>query len=108
VAAFAFGVGGATFFAVLRATYLRLRPGQTGTSQAVVSTFGLVGVGFPALVGVVSNTIGLTAGLGLYAAVPVAVRWSWPSARRRWRLHDLRRHSMSPWRPARDGSGAEW
>ena len=73
MAAFAFGVGGATFFAVLQATYLGLRPGQAGASQAVVSTFGLVGVGFPALVGVVSDTFGLTAGVGLYAAVPVAI-----------------------------------
>jgi predicted MFS family arabinose efflux permease len=73
VAAFAFGFGGATFYAVLQATYLGLRPGQAGTSQAVVSTFGLLGIGFPALAGVVSDTFGLTAGLGLYAAIPLGI-----------------------------------
>jgi predicted MFS family arabinose efflux permease len=72
-AAFVFGFGGATFYAVLQATYLGLRPGQAGTSQAVISTFGLLGIGFPALAGVVSDSFGLTAGLGLYAAIPLGI-----------------------------------
>ena len=54
-------------------TSIRKYSGKAGTSQAVVSTFGLLGVGFPALVGAVSDAFGLTAGLGLYAAVPLAI-----------------------------------
>ncbi|MGH2355142.1 MAG: MFS transporter [Chloroflexota bacterium] len=73
LAAFTFGFAGAAFYAVLQATYLGLRPGQAGTSQAIVSTIGLFGIGFPALVGAVSDTFGLTAGLGLYAAVPLGI-----------------------------------
>jgi hypothetical protein len=73
VAACTFGFAGAVFYAVLQATYLGLRPGQAGTSQAVVSTIGLFGIGFPALVGAVSDAFGLAAGLGLYVAVPLAI-----------------------------------
>jgi hypothetical protein len=72
-AAGAFGFSGALFFALLQATYLALRPGQAGTSQAVVSTIGFFGIGFPALVGAASDAFGLTTGLGLYAAVPLAM-----------------------------------
>jgi MFS family permease len=68
-----FGFVGAVFFAVLQATYLGLRPGQAGTSKAVVSTVGLFGLGMPALVGAASDTGGLAAGLALYAAVPLAM-----------------------------------
>jgi predicted MFS family arabinose efflux permease len=68
-----FGFVGAVFFAVLQATYLGLRPGQAGTSQAVVSTVGLLGLGFPTLAGAVSDAGGLTAGLALYAAAPLAI-----------------------------------
>ncbi len=71
VAALSFGLVGAVFYATLQATYLGLRPGEAGTTQAVVSTIGLLGIAFPAAVGVVSDALGLAAGLGLYAAVPV-------------------------------------
>jgi MFS family permease len=70
LAALAFGFSGAVFYAVLQATYIGRHPGRAGTSQAVVSTIGLFGVGVPALVGAVSDGFGLTAGLGIYAAVP--------------------------------------
>ncbi|HEX2037560.1 MAG TPA: MFS transporter [Chloroflexota bacterium] len=73
LAAFTFGLAGAAFYAVLQAIYLSLRPGQAGVSQAVVSTIGLCGIGFPALVGKVADAFGLTAGLGLYAAVPLVL-----------------------------------
>ena len=73
VAAFAFGFAGATFYSVLQAAYLGLRPGQAGTTEAVVATIGLFGIGFPALVGAVSDVAGLAAGLGLYAAIPLVV-----------------------------------
>jgi hypothetical protein len=73
LAALTFGFAGATFYSVLQATYLGLRPGQAGTSQAVVSTIGLLGIGFPALVGMMADAFGLAAGLALYAAVPLAI-----------------------------------
>jgi hypothetical protein len=72
-AGFAFGASGAVFYSVLQATYLSLRPGQAGTSQAVVSTIGLLGIGYPALVGAVADGYGLMAGLALYAVVPVGM-----------------------------------
>lgn len=73
LAALGFGFAGAAFYAILQATYLVLRPGQAGTTQAVVSTIGLFEIGFPTLVGMVSDAFGLRAGLGLYAAVPLLI-----------------------------------
>jgi hypothetical protein len=52
---------------------LALRPGQAGATSAVVSTVGMVGIGFPALVGLVADVHGLSAAIGLYAAIPVIV-----------------------------------
>lgn len=72
-AAALFGFGGAVFYSVLEATYLSLRPGQAGTTGAVVSTISLAGVGFPALVGSVSDAYGLTAGMAVYAVVPAVM-----------------------------------
>lgn len=72
-AAFSFGFAGAVFYSVLQATYLSLRQGQAGTTGAVISTIGLLGLGYPPLVGRVSDLYGLTAGLSLYAAAPVAM-----------------------------------
>lgn len=66
-AAVAFGLGGALFYSVLQATYLGLRPGQAGSTEAVVSTIGLAGAAFPPLVGAVSDAAGLGSGLALYA-----------------------------------------
>jgi len=66
-----FGYSGAAFFAQLQATYLSVRTGRAGTTQAVVSTIGLFGAGFPTLVGAVADARGLAAGLALYAAIPV-------------------------------------
>ncbi len=71
VAAATFGFGGAVFYATLEATYLSLRPGQAGTTGAVVSAISLAGLGFPALVGAVSDAHGLTAGMAVYAAIPL-------------------------------------
>lgn len=72
-AAFLFGFAGAVFWAVLQARYLALRPGQAGTTGAVVSTIGLFGIGFPPLVGAVSDAHGLATGLAVYAAVPAVM-----------------------------------
>lgn len=66
----AFGVSGAIFYTALQSLVLTLRPGQAGSTGAVVSVIGLAGAGFPALVGWTSDQWGLGAGLGLYVAVP--------------------------------------
>jgi FSR family fosmidomycin resistance protein-like MFS transporter len=71
VSAFIFGFTGAVFYSVLQATILGMRPGQAGTTSAVVSTIGLLGIAFPPLVGAVSDAAGLTTGLMLYVLVPV-------------------------------------
>ncbi len=68
-----FGFCGAVFYATLEATYLSLRPGQAGTTGAVVSAIGLAGLGFPALVGAISDARGLGAGMAAYVAVPAVV-----------------------------------
>ena len=66
-----FGFGGAVFYSVLQANLLGAQPERAGTVRAVVSTIGLVGDGFPALVGLVVDAHGLTAGLAVYAVVPL-------------------------------------
>ena len=70
---FAFGVVGAMFYTALQSIVLTLRPGQAGSTGAVISAVGLAGSAFPGLVGAVSDAHGLAAGLLLYAAVPALV-----------------------------------
>ncbi|MDP1874776.1 sugar MFS transporter [Phenylobacterium sp.] len=65
-----FGFSGAVFYTALQSLVLTLRPGQAGSTGAVVSVIGLAGAAFPALVGRVADQWGLGAGLGLYVAVP--------------------------------------
>jgi predicted MFS family arabinose efflux permease len=67
------GYAFACFFSVLEAAYLGLRPGLAGTSQAVISGVGLLGIGSPALVGTVSDHFGLGSGVALYTLLPVAM-----------------------------------
>ena len=69
----AFGFSGAVFYTALQSLVLTLRPGQAGSTGAVVSAIGLAGAGFPALVGWAADAWGLAAGLGLYVAVPTAM-----------------------------------
>lgn len=72
-AGFAFGLTGAVFYTALDAQVLSLRPGQAGATSAVVSAVGMLGIGFPALVGAVADRAGLGAGLALYALVPAII-----------------------------------
>ncbi len=67
------GLFGAAFYGVLQVEVYTLRPGQAGSTNAVVSTIGLAGLAFPPLVGAVADRAGLLAGLALYAAVPVVI-----------------------------------
>jgi predicted MFS family arabinose efflux permease len=68
-----FGLTGAVFYTALQSLVLTLRPGQAGSTGAVVSAIGLAGAGFPALVGLAADAWGLAAGLALYVAVPAAM-----------------------------------
>lgn len=69
----AFGVAGAVFYTALQTACLTLRPGQAGSTGAVISAIGLSTVGFPVLAGAVADRLGLPAALWLYAAVPVVI-----------------------------------
>lgn len=69
----AFGIAGAVFYTALQSACLTLRPGQAGSTGAVISAIGLMGVGFPILAGAAADLWGLPAALWLYVAVPVAV-----------------------------------
>jgi predicted MFS family arabinose efflux permease len=73
LAALAFGAAGAVFYTTMQAATLALRPRQVGAVSAVISLIGMLGMGFPALVGIVADSHGLAAALGLYAAVPVVI-----------------------------------
>ncbi len=77
-----FGAAGAIFYVALNAEILSLRPGQTGSVSAAVSVIGMVGRGFPALVGATSDVFGLAAGLSLYLLIPVIIL---PLIARNWR-----------------------
>jgi predicted MFS family arabinose efflux permease len=66
-----FGAAGALFYTALGAATLSLRPGQAGTTSAVVGVVDMAGIGFPAVVGMVADAHGLAAGMALYAAVPL-------------------------------------
>jgi predicted MFS family arabinose efflux permease len=77
-----FGAAAGVFYVTLDARILGLRPGQTGSVSAAVSLVGMVGMGFPAVVGAVSDAFGLAAGLSLYLVVPVIIL---PLVARNWR-----------------------
>lgn len=69
----AFGIAGAVFYTALQTACLTVRPGQAGSTGAVISAIGLMGVGFPIVAGAAADHWGLPAALWLYVAVPVCV-----------------------------------
>lgn len=71
--AFAFGAAGAVVWLVMQAMVLRLRPGQAGTTWAVVWTLSLPNVLVAPLVGALADRVGLSSAIGLYALVPAAM-----------------------------------
>jgi predicted MFS family arabinose efflux permease len=72
-AAFAFGAAIAAFWAHLHPRILLLRPGQTGTVKAVISTVEFLGFGLPIAYGAVADAHGVTAGFACYAATAIAL-----------------------------------
>lgn len=67
------GACGAMVWIAIQGTTLGLRPGQPGTTSAVVGTISLPAYAFPVLVGIVADRAGLTAAMSLYVAVTVAL-----------------------------------
>jgi hypothetical protein len=68
VAAFALGFGVDGCWLEIQAATLRVRPGQTGTVDAVVSVISLAGAGAPLLAGRLADVSGLGAALWCYVA----------------------------------------
>jgi MFS transporter len=83
--AFALGLVGAAHWVALQAAMLRARPGQTGTTYAVIATLSLPALAVPPLIGAAADRFGAVAGLALYALVPVVV------------LALLRTRRLGPW-----------
>ena len=73
IAALAFGAAASVFYTTLESMTLALRPGQAGATSAVVSSVGMIGIGFPALVGLAADAWGLGPAVGLYAVIPLIV-----------------------------------
>jgi MFS transporter, FSR family, fosmidomycin resistance protein len=69
----AFGIAAAVFYTALQSACLTVRPGQAGSTGAVISAIGLGSVGFPVVAGEMADRSGLPAALWLYMAVPVAI-----------------------------------
>jgi predicted MFS family arabinose efflux permease len=78
-AAFVFGLGLASFWNTAQAQILQLRPGQTGTVKAVITTIEFAAFGLPIAYGAVADAMGVAAGLSCYAATAIALallsRW---------------------------------
>ncbi|MFN3522934.1 MAG: MFS transporter [Phenylobacterium sp.] len=68
-----FGAASAIFYTRLQEAVMTLRPGQAGSTGAIVSVIGLPGAAFPALAGAAADAWGLAAAIATYAVVPVAV-----------------------------------
>lgn len=78
----AFGIAGAVFYTALQSACLTVRPGQAGSTGAVISAISLLGVGFPILAGAAADGWGLSGAIWLYVAAPVATLALTVAARR--------------------------
>lgn len=68
-----FGAGIGLVWATLLTTTLRLRPGQVGTTQAVISGLSTVRVAIPPLIGLAADRLGLGTAMWLFALAPVLI-----------------------------------
>jgi predicted MFS family arabinose efflux permease len=73
VAAFAFGLGLASFWNTVQVQILQLRPGQTGTVKAVITTIEFAAFGVPIAFGAVADAMGVASGLACYAGTAIAL-----------------------------------
>jgi hypothetical protein len=68
-----FGAAIGLVWATLLTTTLRLRPGQVGTTQAVISGLSTVRVAIPPLIGLAADRLGLGTAMWLFALAPVFI-----------------------------------
>jgi predicted MFS family arabinose efflux permease len=68
-----FGAATALLWVALQSMTFRLRPGQVGTTQAVISGLATVGIVIPPLIGVAADRLGLGAAMWLFALAPAAI-----------------------------------
>jgi predicted MFS family arabinose efflux permease len=73
LAGIGFGASAALLWAALQSTTFRLRPGQVGTTQAVISGLATCGIVIPPLIGVAADRLGLGTAMWLFALAPAAV-----------------------------------
>jgi MFS family permease len=73
ITALALGVAGAHYWVSLQAAMLRARPGQTGTTYAVIATLSLPALAAAPLIGAAADRFGIVAGMALYGLVPLAI-----------------------------------
>jgi predicted MFS family arabinose efflux permease len=73
VGALGFGAAGALLWVALQTATYRLRPGEVGTTQAVVSGLSTVNIGIPPLVGLAVDRLGLASGMWLFVLAPVGI-----------------------------------
>ena len=66
------GACGALVWVAVQGLYLGLRPGQAGTTSAVISTIALPALAFPIVVGLVADHLGLAPAMTLYVVLTVA------------------------------------
>lgn len=71
VAAVGAGFAGAVLWVTIQAAVLRLRPGQSGTTWAVVATISLPGLAWAPLVGAAADRFGIEAAVALYLVAPI-------------------------------------
>ena len=67
------GVCAAALWVAIQGATLGLRPGQAGTTSAVVSSIALPAYAFPVLVGAIADGAGLTAAMSLYIGVTLVL-----------------------------------
>jgi predicted MFS family arabinose efflux permease len=68
-----FGAATALLWVALQSASFRLRPGQVGTTQAVISGLSTVRIVIPPLIGVAADRLGLGAAMWLFVLSPAAI-----------------------------------
>lgn len=68
-----FGAAIALVWVTILTTTLRVRPGQVGTTQAVISGLSTVRVAIPPLIGLVADRLGLATGMWLFVLAPACI-----------------------------------
>jgi predicted MFS family arabinose efflux permease len=68
-----FGSAIALVWVTLLMTTLRLRPGQVGTTQAVISGLSTARIAIPPLIGVAADRLGLATGMWLFVLAPACI-----------------------------------